>query len=43
MGYASIGYASGSHLMLGHQQEVSSEIIALMMGHHESPSGKYAA
>jgi hypothetical protein len=29
MGYASSGDASGSHLMLGHQQEVSSEIIAI--------------
>jgi len=28
MVYASIGYASGSHLMVGHQQEVSSKIIA---------------
>jgi hypothetical protein len=23
MGYASIGYASGSHVMVGHQQEVT--------------------
>ena len=28
MGYASIGYASGSHLLVGHQQAVNSEIIA---------------
>jgi len=28
MGYASIGYASGSHLVVGHEHEVSSEIIA---------------
>jgi hypothetical protein len=28
MGYAPIGYASASHLVVGHQQAVSSEKIA---------------